>query len=406
MFDWDLRELLSPPGWDVFLTDHWQQQPLHVPGEGSNRFAPLVTHADVDRILAAQAGKADFPISVIGSHQGKGVPADKRSYDRTHWTPEHVAERVREGATVRIGNMARYAPEVARLVRAFETVIHTDIAVNLYRTPASSRAFDAHFDNHDVFIIQLDGSKTWRLYDPPRDLPMEVTFPGRLSLMQPKLPFGEMFLPSRPAVELRDEIRMRPGDLLYIPRGFTHQVFTEDEDSLHLTVAAPVITWYEVAAHALIEAAAESRALRTALPADFATAGIDAASQVPAEIAAAVATHLTADRIEASFDELAVRFVNSRQPLVEPGEADPVSLDSVLRIAQPMVYTTQRVTTHIYLLFRGAFVPVPLRCESMLDHMLTESEFRVGDLPTWMDDKSRVLLCQVLVDKGFLEPVP
>jgi ribosomal protein L16 Arg81 hydroxylase len=406
MFDWDLRELLSPPGWRAFLQDHWQKQPLHVSAGDSPQFASLVTHDDVDRILAENGGKDDFPISVIGSYRGGTVPAAKRSYDRSHWTPENIAERVSEGATVRIGNISKYAPEVARLVRAFETVINTDIGVNLYRTPADSRAFDAHFDNHDVFILQLDGSKTWRLFDPPEDLPLEVTFPGRLSLMKPKLPFGEMFLPSRRAVEIRDEIQMLPGDLLYIPRGFTHQVFTEREDSLHITVAVPVITWYEVAAHALIEAAAESRVLRTALPANFANAGNEIASQMSAEIVAAVTAHLTKDKIEESFDELAVRFVNSRAGPGELDHSEPVSLDSELRIVQPMVYTTQRMTTHIYLLFRGTFIPVPLRCESMLDHLLSEPSFRVGDLPSWMDDESRVLLCQALVDKGFLEPIP
>ena len=44
--------------------------------------------------------------------------------------------------------------------------------MNVYVTPANSVGFVSHFDSHDVFVLQLYGSKNWRVYDhPPVILP-------------------------------------------------------------------------------------------------------------------------------------------------------------------------------------------------------------------------------------------
>ena len=32
--------------------------------------------------------------------------------------------------------------------------------------------FKAHFDTHDVFVLQIEGCKRWTLYDTPIELPL------------------------------------------------------------------------------------------------------------------------------------------------------------------------------------------------------------------------------------------
>ena len=40
------------------------------------------------------------------------------------------------------------------------------VPANAYVTPPSSRGFSAHYDVHDVFVLQLAGRKRWTVYAP------------------------------------------------------------------------------------------------------------------------------------------------------------------------------------------------------------------------------------------------
>lgn len=78
--------------------------------------------------------------------------------------------------------------------------------VNAYITPPSSQGFDVHRDTHDVFVLQVSGTKHWVVYDRTDD---------------------ELVL-------IDQEIH--PGTALYIPTGFPHAAKTAAGASAHLTV--------------------------------------------------------------------------------------------------------------------------------------------------------------------------
>ncbi len=44
----------------------------------------------------------------------------------------------------------------------------------VFLTPADARAFRAHYDRHDVFILQILGSKAWRVEMNRRRVPRPV----------------------------------------------------------------------------------------------------------------------------------------------------------------------------------------------------------------------------------------
>ena len=81
----------------------------------------------------------------------------------------------------------------------------------------------------DVFILQLDGRKEWRLYDVPVKHPFMGHKVGRV-------PQGE---PPAQAGRPRMTLTLEPGDMLYMPRGLVHEAATTDAaPSLHLTITA------------------------------------------------------------------------------------------------------------------------------------------------------------------------
>ena len=92
-----------------------------------------------------------------------------------------------------------------------------------YLTPAGSQGFPPHYDDVEVFVIQLEGSKRWRLYDRPD----ARTNPAANRTTEFRA--SELGAPTQ-------ELTLRPGDVLYLPRGVVHQALAQRSGhSLHLT---------------------------------------------------------------------------------------------------------------------------------------------------------------------------
>lgn len=404
---WHFDDLLAPHGSALFEANYWQQQALHIARNNPDFFTSLVSTDDVDFLIATHGGKPDFAISVIGSRCGTGVPPELRSSNRLHWTPDNVYQRLAQGATIRIGNIARYMPAIGLLVKTFESQLQTDITINLYYTPSGSRAFEAHYDNHDVFILQVAGCKRWKLYQQAEQAPVEVVHRGRLEWLRQALPEPGSGLPTAVAGESQDII-LKAGDLLYVPRGRVHQVSTlDDSPSLHLTVAAPVVTWYEVCVHALMGVLDKSPELRAALPVTFAT-DPDAISPDDCQrISRAVATHITSDSLKTAIENMGRQFIFSRRghwhnAISNSDAINGLHLQSRLQRQSALLYRLEREPGRVLLIFWGQVLPIPIRCDDMLQHILQADTFSPAELPTRLDDESRLVFCHSLLEKGFI----
>jgi hypothetical protein len=105
----------------------------------------------------------------------------------------------------------------------------------LYATPASAQAVDAHADDRDVFVVQLEGSKRWVVYgDPPVPLPNPSEQAGKCFALP---------VDHEASAPRRVEATLHRGDVLYVPRGYVHEAKTAGEASLHATVAVATYDW-------------------------------------------------------------------------------------------------------------------------------------------------------------------
>ena len=43
------------------------------------------------------------------------------------------------------------------------------VGANVYLTPPGTQGFAPHYDDVDVFLLQLEGKKEWRVYEPPKE---------------------------------------------------------------------------------------------------------------------------------------------------------------------------------------------------------------------------------------------
>jgi len=125
------------------------------------------------------------------------------------------------------------------------------IAANAYYTPALSQGFLPHWDTHDVFILQYSGNKEWHLAGEP-----EIQAP--LDRDEHRVTDG---------YQLDDEtvLTLKPGEVLYIPRGFGHYAKALDTDSLHVTLGVTTFNWIDLLEKALDELALNNPEIRGAV---------------------------------------------------------------------------------------------------------------------------------------------
>lgn len=285
-----LDRLLAPVTGKEFLEEHWEHTPLHVSRQDSSYFAELFTAHDVDDLLYG-GGHVFTNLAAVEGSAGtervlRGVPADDRSHRDGRVSLARIRALQAQGGTVLLHSVHRNVPRVGALAREVESALQCPVNVNMYLTPAHAQGFSAHFDDHDVFVVQIGGRKRWRLYPTVRELPLR---------------FETLTRDAEDHQEPSAEYELCAGDTLYLPRGTIHEAFTDsDQPSLHLTIGLEVFRWADVLARAVRDCARDHLPLRRALPPGWVNdpAGTRAASVVP-ELLRAVA-----DRVEA---EAAVR---------------------------------------------------------------------------------------------------
>jgi len=124
----------------------------------------------------------------------------------------------------------------------------------VYLTPPNGKGFLPHWDNHDVFVMQVIGFKHWKIEKarrvlPPRDGVIE---------MQDRDLRGELH-----------EFTLQQGDMVYIPRGFVHAAECGSETSLHVTMGVNHNSWDQLLNAAINAAIRRDDSLRFSLPAGY-----------------------------------------------------------------------------------------------------------------------------------------
>jgi len=139
--------------------------------------------------------------------------------------PDKVAEFLRQGVTVVLNELGGVAPGVGAVVDSALQALNAIGNANLYYSQKAHRAFNSHCDRHEVFALQISGEKVWRIYKG-----REAT-----SIEHPQFRKKTPQEIERTKGQLDQEIVMRPGDVLYLPRGLYHDALATSDDTLHIS---------------------------------------------------------------------------------------------------------------------------------------------------------------------------
>ena len=318
---------------------------------------------------------------------GAPLPASEYTEEIT-WRPgsfaglarvDRVAEEHAAGATIVLQALHLHWHPAALYCRGLEQALGFPVQANAYLTPSSAQGFAVHHDTHDVFVLQVSGSKRWRIYAPVLELPL-----GH-QRWSPAL--GD---PGAPV----EELTMEPGDTLYLPRGWPHEAVAQEADSLHLTIGMHPPTRLDALRAALDECGDDLEFRR----------GLGRDGGLPPELLERLASRLEPAAVARRTRR---RFVDSRRPILggqvaqvraagDLGADDPVE-------RRPTVIAELEGAT---LRFEGREVVFPDAAgETLVALAAAGGRVCARDLPGGLDEASRLVVVRRLVREGYLRAV-
>ena len=260
--DTTFRQIVSPFSPEEFFGAIWDQRAVHIPG-AADKFAHVFSWDEMNRLLNMSKLWSDRSMSIV--LDGKSV--DLAEYGRAGQTregnqaimpdPEQIMLLLRRGGTLVLDLIETLSPGVSTISAALQTATGGVAVCNVYCSWRAHQGFKAHCDSTDVFAIHIEGSKIWRVYEGRADNATDIAGHD----------YGS-FTPEhhdRAKGKLLEEIEMKPGDVLYLPKGQYHEALASSDASLHLSFGIGQPTGIDVISR-LVRSLPDESLFRQSLP--------------------------------------------------------------------------------------------------------------------------------------------
>ncbi|XP_035276786.1 ribosomal oxygenase 1 isoform X2 [Anguilla anguilla] len=218
LFEWLIHPI--PP--KIFFRETWEKKPTLIKRQNPEYYNGLFSTAEFDRILRDDEVQFGVNLDVTSYINGKR---------ETHHPPGRalpftVWDFYKRGCSLRMLNPQAFSSTVWNVLSILQEQFNSMVGANMYLTPAGTQGFAPHYDDIEAFLVQLEGKKHWRVYNPRSDNEVLPLVSSR-NFCQSEI--GEKVL----------DVVLEAGDLLYFPRGFIHQGnCLPDAHSLHITISS------------------------------------------------------------------------------------------------------------------------------------------------------------------------
>jgi lysine-specific demethylase/histidyl-hydroxylase NO66 len=389
-----------------FAAAHWGRAPLLSRADelaGPDGFTDLLSADAVDELLSRRGLRTPF---LRVAKQGTVLPTGR--YTGSGGAGAEIADQVvddqvmrlyADGATLVLQGLHRIWPPLIDFARELGRQLRQPLQVNAYLTPAGNRGFATHYDTHDVFVLQVDGTKRWRIHEPVLPDPLERQPWGGRADEVGAVADGPAAL----------DVVLNPGDALYLPRGWLHSAEAQGHRSLHLTLGVRALTRYALVEELLTLAAQDGR-LRATLPFRMDVADADEVEPELTETVEALRDWL----LTADPAAVAARLRDRAWPSARPAPISPLAqLDAVERLGPDTSITgrdglrwqlTPDGPEHVSLRLVDRSLRFPAFCEPAVRAVLSGGRHRVGDLPGLDDDADRLVLARRLLREALAVP--
>lgn len=361
-------DLLCPFSENRFFDEVHDKRPLHIQAESADKFASVMSWPILNRILNMTAIWSPESLQLVLDRETILAEAYCReAVDRTNAEAlqpdtEKVKSLLRRGASLVANDIDTLTPQLAATADIFEHALGGKVQSNLYYSGRQRQAFDTHFDTHEVFALHVEGEKTWRIYEGRVDRP--IAHPAYKSL--------DRAYHDAHKGPVNMEVAMRPGDLLYIPRGYYHDALATSSGAIHIAFGITHVIGYDLVNILLAHAVADP-AFRTNFP--LPRAGEAASRQHLAGLVEHVTRLAASDAVAQDVQRFRREYSYPRGGFDLPADAEP----STYRVTSRNLQLIERDGQHMIENRAGALV-VPATFVSMVKWVLARNQFEAADL--------------------------
>ncbi len=253
-------DILHPVSPETFFAEYYDRKPLHIRG-GEEKFANVMSWSVLTGILNMTSAWSAVSLQLV---LDRDIVAPAK-YCRTAENRDggevlqpdarKVMALLKAGASLVANDIDTLTPALSGFADALEGAVSGKAQSNLYCSWRERQAFDTHFDTHDVYAMHVAGEKLWRLYETRTETPIAH------NLFKS---YGQEWHDSNRGA-VAEEVLMRPGDLLYIPRGLYHDALATSDGTLHVSFGLTYVIGLDVMAM-LSNLAVEDPAFRANMP--------------------------------------------------------------------------------------------------------------------------------------------
>ena len=392
----DIDRILSPVSRKEFFETYWGQNVLHIPRNDPAYYNDILTFEDVNEYLSRTDLRYPF-IRMV--HNGRELPLDNYGYDyvfgenifQGNLNTDKIFGLYKDGATMCLQMQHMALPKLTEFTNRLEGDLGFKTQSTLFLTPPSSQGFTAHYDSHDFFIFQIYGEKVWNLYDTAEALPL-----ARTKVLDTDV---------RLEGSTRQQTILRPGDLLYVPRGVYHDALTNNGTSLQISLGIFPPLWVDVLHSVIDELADQNVAFRRAvsLPALQPDADIRKGFNELIDLIATLASP------ERTLEQIKANAIAKQPPLARNRLWD---LEKKDQIDERTLLRRRDISTHVMcengtvtVTFFDKEMKLPAVLEEHVRFVSATDSFYPVELPAGLDADGRIEFVKLFVEEGLLEIV-
>lgn len=332
---------------------------------------------------------------------GSEETADVHRVDETNPSVAYIAFST--GHTLILEPMERW-PSLTGLAQSLRHHLHAQVTAYAFLVPEAAAPLDVFSAGYDVLVLQLRGEMTWNLHE------------ARLRQINPLYKKNFKFPLTwygRSGTPVEHQLRLNPGDALYMPRGLPYQALAPRGTCLYLIFRITPLVWMDFLKVAVETAMMHAEPLRRALTPGFVhdETAAERMRQVFPEVLQALQDHVSFDEVLAALRRERIKYTDfpADGHFAQLDRLGELTVDSEVEHRPGVLCTTDMLTdvslqSRSSLFFGREQVVSRPSLLPVFEYVRDHRRFRVRDLPV-LNEEGRVTLVRRLIREGMLRQV-